>query len=510
MADQSVTEKDVVSTTANGNTSVSSDTERLSEAVDRTPNVEENHEEPDVVDWDGPDDPENPMNWPESRKWVNLALMSILTIISPLGSSMFAPGVAKILVEFNTNSPMVATFVVSIYFLGFAFGPLVVAPLSEIYGRVYVYHVGNFAFTIFSIGAALSVDMEMLMAFRFIMGVVGSVPTTIGVGSIVDVMALEKRGRAISLWALGPLLGPCIGPVAGGYLIERVGWRWVYWLLAIMGGVFSVLALLIMRETYAPVLLERKTRRLRKSTGNQALRSKLETHGSNKIRMAIIRPLKFLLATPLVTIIAVYVGVLYGILYLLITTFSFVYADQYNFGEGTTGLSFLPAGLGMVIGVTSFGHLQDYLVHRANKNMQPGEKYKPEVKLTPWVTIPTGFTLPIGLFIYGWTTHYKVHWIVPMIGVVILSAGLTGVTMCVQNYQMDSYPRYAASGSAAVMLLRSLIGALLPLGGLKMYDALGLGWGNSLLAFMCLTLVPVPVLLYLYGQRLRQKFDPVL
>ncbi|KAF6839217.1 polyamine transporter 3 [Colletotrichum plurivorum] len=457
MADEPITEKTVRATTAEGETSVSMDTERLSEVDNTAPNVEANREDFEVVDWDGPDDPENPMNWPESRKWVNLALI-------PLGSSMFAPGVANILVEFNNSSSLVATFVVSIYFLGFAFGPLVVAPLS--------------------------------------------------VGSIVDVMSLEKRGRAISMWALGPLLGPCIGPVAGGYLIERVGW--------------SILALLIMRETYAPVLLERKMQRLRKITGNDALRSKLDTHGGNKIRMAIVRPLKFLFATPLVTTIAVYVGILYGIMYLLITTFSFVYADQYNFGEGTTGLSFLPAGVGMMIGMLSFGHLQDYLVHRAKKNMQPGDKYKPEVKLTPWVTIPTGITLPIGLFIYGWTTYYKVHWIVPMIGVVIFSTGLTGATasstlltqnqsfqltavqMCVQNYQMDSYPRYAASGSAAVMLLRSLIGALLPLGGLKMYDALGLGWGNSLLAFMCLTLLPVPVSLSFYGQRLRQRFDPVL
>ncbi|KAF6815013.1 polyamine transporter 3 [Colletotrichum musicola] len=513
IADVPITEKTVRATTAGGETSVSMDTGRLSEVDNMAPNVEVNREDFEVVDWEGPDDPENPMNWPESRKWVNLALI-------PLGSSMFAPGVAKILVEFNNNSSLVATFVVSIYFLGFAFGPLVIAPLSEIYGRVYVYHVGNFAFTIFSIGAALSVNMEMLMAFRFIMGVVGSVPTTIGVGSIVDVMSLEKRGRAISMWALGPLLGPCIGPVAGGYLIERVGWS--------QGGVFSILALLIMRETYAPVLMERKTQRLRKITGNDALRSKLDTHGGNKIRMAIVRPLKFLFATPLLTTIAVYVGILYGIMYLLITTFSFVYAGQYNFGEGTTGLSFLPAGVGTMIGVLSFGHLQDYLVHRAKKNMQPGDKYKPEVKLKPWVMIPTGLTLPMGLFIYGWTTYYKVHWIVPMIGVVIFSTGLTGTTasstlitqnqgcqltvvqMCVQNYQMDSYPRYAASGSAAVMLLRSLIGALLPLGGLKMYGALGLGWGNSLLAFMCLILVPIPVLLYFYGRRLRQRFDPVL
>lgn len=136
--------------------------------------------------------------------------------------------------EFNNDSSMIATFVVSIYFLGFAFGPLVVAPMSEVFGRVYVYHIGNIAFTAFSIAAACSVNIGMLMAFRFLMGLVGCVPTTIGAGSIVDMISLEKRGRAISLWAVGPLLGPCVGPIAGGYLIEAAGWRWVYWLLAIM------------------------------------------------------------------------------------------------------------------------------------------------------------------------------------------------------------------------------------------------------------------------------------
>ncbi|EQB54862.1 major facilitator superfamily transporter [Colletotrichum gloeosporioides Cg-14] len=160
--------------------------------------------------------------------------MSILSIISPLGSSMFAPGVPKLMAEFGNSSPMASTFVVSIYFLGFAFGPLVIAPLSEMHGRMYVYHAGNIAFTAFSIGAALSVNLDMLMAFRLLMGVSGSVPTTVGVGSVVDVMKPEKRGRAISLWAIGPLLGPALGPIAGGYLIEAVGWRWVYWLLAIL------------------------------------------------------------------------------------------------------------------------------------------------------------------------------------------------------------------------------------------------------------------------------------
>lgn len=147
---------------------------------------------------------------------------------------MFAPGIPRIMVEFNETSPLMATFVVSIYVLGFTFGPLVVAPLSEIHGRAPLYNWGNVLFVLFTVGTALSQNMAMLLAFRFLMGLAGSVPITIGSGSIADIMPIESRGKAMSAWALGPLLGPCIGPLAGGYLIQFAGWRWVYWLVAIL------------------------------------------------------------------------------------------------------------------------------------------------------------------------------------------------------------------------------------------------------------------------------------
>ena len=154
---------------------------------------------------------------------------------------MFAPGIPKIMAEFHQSSPTTATFILSIYILGFAFGPLIIAPLSELYGRSILYNIGNLCFTVFTVGAALSNSIGMLMAFRFLMGLAGAVPITIGSGSIADVMPVEKRGRAMAAWALGPLLGPCIGPVAGGYLIEAAGWRWVYWLIVILVRVDAVL-----------------------------------------------------------------------------------------------------------------------------------------------------------------------------------------------------------------------------------------------------------------------------
>jgi multidrug resistance protein len=153
---------------------------------------------------------------------------------SPLASSMFAPGVPQVMEEFNTNSTLLATFVVSVYILGFAFGPLIVAPLSEYSGRVIVYNTCNVLFLVFNVASAVAPNLASLIVFRFLDGIAGVTPTTIGSGTIVDIMPVETRGRAMAIWSLGPLFGPIIGPIAGGYLTESKSWRWVFWVLAIV------------------------------------------------------------------------------------------------------------------------------------------------------------------------------------------------------------------------------------------------------------------------------------
>lgn len=465
----------------------------------------EQYQDPNIVDWDGPDDPENPMNWPEKKKWLNIAVLSILTIITPLGSSMFAPGIKKILMEFHETSSTTATFLVSIYILGFAFGPLLVAPLSEMYGRAPLYNIGNILFTVFTVGTALSQNTGMLLAFRFLMGLAGSVPITIGSGSIADCMTLENRGKAMSAWALGPLLGPCIGPIAGGYLIRAAGWRWVFWLIVIVGGCLIPFSFFCLRETYAPVILERKAARLRKETGNPNLRSKLASNvgALETFKIAIARPMKLLIFEPIIILMSLYVAVTYGILYMMFTTFTFVYSDRYGFDEGSIGLAYLPTGIGMFIGVGLFGFLSDKIV---KDRQAKGLVHRPEVRLLPYFNLPCGLLLCAGLFIYGWTVQERVHWIVPMLGVLIFCGALMGIMMSVQSYLLEAFLSQAASVTAALAVLRSLLGALLPLGALDLYQSkLEFGWGNSLLGFIALALVPIPLVFYVYGEKLRKK-----
>lgn len=151
---------------------------------------------------------------------------------------MFAPGIPQVMAEFKSNNVELASFAVSVYILGFAFGPTVLAPMSELYGRLPVYHVCNTLFVIFTIACAVSSNLDMLLAWRFFAGLFGSAPLTIGGGTIADMIVQEKRGGMMAIFAMGPLMGPVIGPVAGGFLAQAKGWRWVFWLIAILVGGF--------------------------------------------------------------------------------------------------------------------------------------------------------------------------------------------------------------------------------------------------------------------------------
>ncbi|KAK7421604.1 hypothetical protein QQX98_002071 [Neonectria punicea] len=463
------------------------------------------NDDPNAIGWDGPDDPQNPMNWPEKRKWITIGALSLMTLLTPLGSSMFAPGVPDIMREFGSSSANLATFMVSVYVLGFAFGPLLAAPLSEIYGRALIFNIANVLFVIVTVATALSQNMGMIIAFRFLMGLAGSTPVTNGSGTISDMFPIEQRGKAMAVWAMGPLLGPCIGPVAGGFMIQSVGWRWVFWVIAIAAGLMSVVCYFVVTETFHPTLILAKVNRMKKETNNPDLYSVLEVANLTpkaKFEHAIIRPMKLLLTHLPVFIISLYIAVVYGILYLMFSTFTYVFAQQYGFDTGIIGLSYIPTGIGMLLGTMVFGVLTDIII---KKKVASGEATTPEDRVPIWLTAPNGLIIVVSLFWYGWACESNTHWIVPMIGVTFFCFGLMGIMMCLQIYLMDAYISYAASVIAAVTVLRSLAGAMLPLAGLSMYNDLGLGWGNSVLAFLALVLVPVPVVFRLYGAKIRGK-----
>ncbi|RYP61967.1 hypothetical protein DL770_009668 [Monosporascus sp. CRB-9-2] len=440
----------------------------------KTPISDEDQD--NIVSWSGVDDPE----------------------------SIIAPGVPQVMSEFENGSHELAAFVVSVFVLGSAFGPLLLSPLSEIYGRLIIYHIANVGFTVFNMACALAPSLETLIIFRFFAGFFGSCPITNGGASIADLVPPERRGAFMAGFAVGPLLGPVMGPVIAGFLADARGWRWIFWLIVIVSGFTSVVMFLFGRETYAPLLLQRKVDRLKKSTGNPNLRHRLDNGITplSEIKRGVVRPMKLLFLSPIGLISAIYLAVVYGYIYLMFSSVTEVFSQQYGITGSISGLVYLGLGIGSLTGVLVTSIVTDRAV---KKNNAGGKELKPELRLQ--LTPVGSLFIPVGLFIYGWTAEYHVHWVAPILGMTVMGVGNVIMFMSICLYLIDCFTIYSASALAANTVVRSIGGGLLPLAGLRMFSELGVGWGNSLLGFIATALIPIPVLFLRYGERLRKNFE---
>ena len=418
---------------------------------------------------------------------------------------MVAPALGKIQEEFKIQSDVEVAIILSIFVLAYAIGPLILGPLSELYGRVVVLQASNVLFLAFNIGCGFAQTKQQLMAFRFLAGLGGSAPLAIGGGVLGDLFHPEERGKAMGLYAMGPLLGPALGPVAGGFVALKTTWRWMFWATSIADGAVLISGFFFLKESYAPFLLHQKAKRLRKETGNPFLKTEYETDHTviHKLLTNIARSFKMLFTQPIVQVLALYMAYAYGLMYLVLSSYPRLWEQKYGENVGVAGLNYISLGIGFFFGAPLCGKTND-VIYRKLKAKNPRGEGKPEFRMP--LMIPFSFLVPIGLLIYGWSAQAKLHWIVPNIGAAIFGMGTIAAFQCVTTYLVDAYARYAASAVAAVTVLRSLAGFGFPLFANYMYNALDYGWGNTVLAIAGICIgFPAPVLLWLFGEKLRKR-----
>ncbi|RDW82446.1 MFS general substrate transporter-7 [Coleophoma cylindrospora] len=488
-------------------TSIFSRKSRIVQQLARDP-IPETDLSNNIVGWEGQEDPAMPMNFPDNRKLLLLCLVSTMTFVAPLASSMFAPGVSFMAAEFHSTSTMLDAFTISIFVLGFAIGPLLLSPLSEIYGRKVVLDCANGFFVVWQIGCALAPNISALLIFRFLAGLGGSGCITLGSGVIADLYTAEARGKASAIFSLGPLFGPVVGPICGGFISQRAGWRWAFWVVLIASAPTAIGIGFLNRETNHRVLIERKTLALRKELNRPELRSCYVLPDApvltptQMMSQAIVRPFILLFRSPIVFILALYMAFIYGLLYLLFTTITSVFQETYHWSVEICGLAYLGVGIGFFIGTAVVGKTSDKsVIAQTKKN---NGIHVPEFRLPGMIFF--AFFVPISFFWYGWSADKGVHFIVPIIGMVPFGFGMIGLFINIQTYVIDIFPVYAASASASLNFMRSLFGAVLPLAGPSLYASLGLGWGNSLLGFIAIAMIPAPMLLWKYGGRVRERY----
>ncbi|ODV77955.1 SCR1 protein [Suhomyces tanzawaensis NRRL Y-17324] len=463
------------------------------------------------VGWDGEDDPENPKNWPFYQKAFFMFQIAFLTVSVYIGSAVYTPGINEIMEEFSINHTL-AALPLTMFVVGYGIGPMIFSPLTEnaAIGRTSIYIITLFIFFIIQIPTALSKNLASLTILRFIGGFFASPALATGGASVVDVVSMPYAPIAIATWSMAGVCGPSIGPLVGSVLSVKGGWRWTFWFMAIISGSSFISLLFFLPESYEKTLLLRKAKRLRAKTGNMNITTEEEVANSKLTTSSILvetfwRPIEISIVEPVVLMINVYIALVYSIMYLWFEAYPIAYVDVYHFTTVQMGVSYISIVCG--IGAGCIGYLT--WVNKAfTSKLMAGEMVVPEVFIP--AAILGGILMPVGTFIFGWTVTEDVHFIVSLIGAALYSAGAFLIFQTLFNYLGMSFYRYVASVFAGNALFRSVTAGVFPLFGNALYNNLATkkfrtGWGTSILGFLTLGMLSIPILFYLNGPKLRAR-----
>ncbi|RAH55936.1 MFS general substrate transporter [Aspergillus piperis CBS 112811] len=459
-----------------------------------------------IITWRESGDSENPQNWSLSRKvFVSLQIW-VLTFAIYIGSAIYTPGIPGVSEQFHVST-VAATLGLTLFVLGYGIGPMLWSPLGElpVIGRTPIYMTTLTVFVFFNFAVIYAKNFGMFLAFRFLTGMFGSPVLASGAASMGDIWDSRVRDYMIAIWGCFAVSAPVLGPVIGGFASSAMGWTWTIWPLLWMSGAVLVCCFIFLPETFAPNILYRRARRLRKITGNQNLFCEAEIELSNMKKTsvvfeALIRPFQLCFTEPIVFLMNLYIALIYGILYIWFEAFPIVFEELRGFNPGENGLAFL----GCLVGACCVA-VPGYFYWKykwQSKHIDSNGNLAPEQQLPP--ACFGAVCLPISLFWFGWTGNFaSIHWIAPVLASLVFTVGAVLIFNAIFCYQTHAYPKYAASVLAGNDFFRSSFGAGFPLFATAMFHNLGIGWACTLLGCLCVVFLPYPFFLYFRGRRFR-------
>jgi len=447
-------------------------------------------------------DPENPHNWSKATRWLYTVVLSTLVIAVAFGSSSVTGGLGLINDQFNVSLE-VSILTCSLMVLGFSVGPLLWSPLSEQIGRQPVYFISLLLYTIFNIPCAVAPNIGTLLVCRFLCGVWASSGLCLVGGSIADMFPTEERGTAIAMFSFAPYAGPVFGPLVCGWInVETLRFDIIIWVNMGFAGVTWITSSII-PETYAPVILKRKAKRLRKETGNPKIMTEQEAQGLSLkeiIKSVLVRPLYFAATEPVLDLICFYVCLIYSLLYAFFFAYPVIFAELYGYNDAWIGMMMIPILIGafVALGVTPLIE-QRYMKIAKIRKMTPEDRLVGGMIGAPFAAI--------ALWILGATSYKHIIWVGPASSGLGFGFGMVLIYYSLNNYIIDCYAIFASSALATKVFLRSAGGAAFPLFTTQMYHKLGLQWASWLLAFIATAMVLIPYAFYFYGKVLRGKLS---
>jgi hypothetical protein len=386
--------------------------------------------------------------------------------------------------------------------------------LSETFGRRPVVFISLPIFALFILGTGFAPNMAALVVLRFFAGFFAAPSLSMGSGTLSDIWPPEKRSGPMSLYVATPFFGPAIGPLLGAAVSRPLGWRWTSWLILFFIIVLVIAPAPFYIESYKPILLRQRA----KKRGLPVPRSPTEGLSWPKVittycAKTLTRPMHMLLTEPIIAAFNGYSAFNFGLLYAFFAAFPYVFKREYGFDSLSTGLTFLGLGVGVICAaVYIFVFSNKYYKPRVREAVAQNEP-KPNFatsRIAPEKRLPLamvgGPTLTIGLFLFGWSAAYRVHWIVPTIAEAFFGFGNMLIFMCCMMYITDTYgPLYSASAMASNAILRYILGGTFPLFAVQMFRGMGPQWACTLLGCLSILGAAIPFALVKVGPSLRKN-----
>ncbi|KAF9494684.1 MFS general substrate transporter [Pleurotus eryngii] len=445
---------------------------------------------------------EHPQSLPSFRKWLAVIVISSSALCATSASSIASFTEIAVAKEFHV-SHVVTILSISLFVEGLGVGPLLVGPLSEVYGRNIVYQVSYTLFFTFSWPVAFAPNIAVYLIFRFVTGLCGSAFLSVAGGSVSDLFSDATIAGPMALYTISPFIGPILGPLISGFINQNLYWRWTY-RLQLMWIFAQYLALfLFVPETYVPVLRKKKAERLRKSTGELKYYAPLEK-SDHSLLVAILvscyKPFQLIFFDRMALLLDVWSALILGILYLTFQAFPIIFESGHGFNMQSAGLTFLGIGFGMMLAISTQPLWNRHFLRQRQKfeGSPP-----PETRL--FMGQVGAILVPVGLYWLAFTTYPHVHWMVPIIASVPFGSGIYFVFTSTFTYLVTAYRPIAASAMASNSALRSIFAAVFPLFAGAMYSKLGTVGATALLAGLTTIMAPLPFVFYRIGHRLRQS-----
>jgi multidrug resistance protein len=410
------------------------------------------------------------------HKWLITVLLGMSALHATALNSAWGVANDDIVQDTKVNSE-VSTLGISLFVIIAGIGPLVTAPLSEFYGRRPVYLVGFAGYVAFQAGSAFGRPFATVLVCRCLCAVFAGIFLANVGGSIADIFEPGELGPPMTVFTLGSFNGPTLGPVISGVVVQRLGWRWVFYIFLIWAGVLAIANVIFVPET-------RRNSEEEKRKQQSVLRA---------IVQSIKTPFVLMRKELMLDILCLYSGFLMAVVYLFLVAFPLIFQEVYGFGPQGSGLAFLSLAIGITVGGVGFAY---YSGRRRITN--------PEAHLSP--TCIGGVLAPIGLLAFAWTIYPSVHWTAPMAAAAIFGLGYYTTFNAILAYIVAAYPRTSASAVAVNVFVRGVLCGAFPLFGRQLFESsLGFHWATSLIGFIALLLSPVGFLFKRYGYRFRQR-----